>query len=229
MILSNANKALLITLLLASSVVMMAFSVHISKKNELIAETYFEILPEEDEVLEETESLEEILESFNALKTNKAFNENKANEEFEDDEYKEAMERLNSRHESKVNSNDKDFDAVEPQNSDVFNEINKLIESKKNNESSNENSSIRYSLVNRTKIHIPPPVYLCEESGKIVITIIVNAQGKVIETYYNKSSTSNNGCLIDHALEYAKASTFNADASKPEQLGTITFIFKGKR
>ncbi|MBT8261028.1 MAG: hypothetical protein HKO92_10910 [Flavobacteriaceae bacterium] len=229
MILSNANKALLITILLASSLVLMAFNIHISKTKDLMAETYFEILPEEEELLKEIESLEDILESFNSLKTNKAFNENKTNEDFEDDEFKETMEKLNSRHESKIDSEEKEFEALEPENTEAFDEINKLIESKKNNEGSNENSSISYSLVNRNKIHIPPPIYLCEESGKIVINIIVNAQGKVIETYYNESSTSNNGCLIDHALEYAKASTFNADASKPEQLGTITFIFRGKR
>ena len=82
MVLSNANKALLITILLASTVVLMAFNVHISKKNELIAETYFDLLPEED-IIKEIESLEEILESFNELTTNKAFNENKTNEDFE--------------------------------------------------------------------------------------------------------------------------------------------------
>lgn len=230
MILSNANKALLITLLLSSSVVLMAFNIHISKKNELMAETFFEILPEEEVLFEDIESLEDILESFNDLKsTNKAFNENKTSEDFEDEEFNETMEKLNSRHETKVDTDVNDIEAIEPENKDVFDEINKLIENQKNKDSSNENSSISYSLVNRTKQYIPPPIYLCEESGKIVINIVVNAQGKVIDTYYNESSTSNNGCLIDHALEYAKASIFNADTSKPKQLGTITFNFRGKR
>ena len=66
-------------------------------------------------------------------------------------------------------------------------------------------------------------------SLSFVVNIVVNAEGSVIESNYNNSSTSVNGCLIDHALEYAKASTFTPNSSKPRQLGTITFIFKGKR
>ena len=228
MVLSNANKALLITILLASTVVLMAFNVHISKKNELIAETYFDLLPEED-IIKEIASLEELLESFNELTTNKAFNENKTNEDFEDEEFKEMMEKLNSRHEENKAIEEKDIETIEPVNTDAFDDINELLKKQLNKDSSNKNSSISYSLVDRTKVNIPPPIYLCEVSGKIVINIVVNAEGSVIETNYNTSSTSVNGCLIDHALEYAKASTFTPNSSKPRQLGTITFIFKGKR
>ena len=228
MVLSNANKALLITILLASTVVLTAFNVHVLKKKELIAETYFDLLPEED-IIKEIESLEEILESFNKLTTNKAFNENKTNQDFEDEEFNEMMEKLNSRHEDKSLLEEKEVDAIEPANTEAFDEINDLIKKQQNKDSSDKNSSISYSLVDRTKINIPPPIYLCEESGKIVISIVVNAQGKVIETNYNNASTSINGCLVDHALEYAKASTFSTNNSKPRQLGTITFIFKGKR
>ena len=228
MVISNSNKALLITVLLASTVVLMAFNVHVLKKNELIAETYFDLIPEEN-IIKEIESLEEILESFNKLTTNKAFNETKAIDDFEDEEFKEMMEKLNSRHEDKTALEEKEVDAIEPANTDAFDEINDLIKKQQNKDSSDKNSSISYSLVDRTKINIPPPIYLCEESGKIVISIVVNAQGKVIETNYNNASTSINGCLVDHALEYAKASTFTPNNSKPRQLGTITFIFKGKR
>lgn len=231
MILSNANKALLITLLLSATVVLMAYNVHITKKAEFIAETYFEILSEEELLEEKTEELEDILKSFDELKTNKAFNENRKNSDFEDEEFKETMDKLRSRHDADQEENTSESQDVLEENSinkEGFNKINELIKKQHNNESSEESSSIKYSLVNRTKLYIPPPIYLCEESGKIVITITVNAEGRVIETYYNNASTSNNGCLIDHALQYAKASTFNADASNPKQLGTITFIFKGK-
>lgn len=224
MVISNANKSLLITILLSSSVILMVFNIHISKQNNKVAETYFEIIPE-IESIEKEESLEDILKSFDELTTNKAFNETQT--DFEDEEFKELMDKLNSRHDEKT-LNKTEFEASDPTDTKAFNKINKLIKSKKNNESSNKNSSISYSLVNRTKTYIPPPIYLCEESGKIVINIVVNAQGKVIETYYNEASTSTNGCLIDHAIQYAKASTFTADAFKPKQLGSITFIFKGK-
>lgn len=94
--------------------------------------------------------------------------------------------------------------------------------------SANTNSSVSYSLVNRTDKHLPPPVYLCEEGGKIVINITVNASGSVTDTYVNTSSSSKNECLIDSALEYAKNARFSADASKNSQIGSITYYFKGK-
>ena len=75
---------------------------------------------------------------------------------------------------------------------------------------------------------LPTPVYLCEFGGKVVINITVDRNGNVIDAYVNSSSISSNGCLIDSALEYAKASSFNSDNNKPSQLGTITFYFKGK-
>lgn len=97
-----------------------------------------------------------------------------------------------------------------------------------NNSSWNSNSSVSYSLVNRQDKHLPPPVYLCEESGKIVINITVNNYGEVIDAYVNSSSTSKNACLIESALQYAKEARFNPDASKAKQIGSITYHFKGK-
>lgn len=94
-------------------------------------------------------------------------------------------------------------------------------------ESINKNSTINYSLINRTDEYLPIPIYLCEAGGKIVINITVNSSGLVTKTSVNTSSTSQNTCLIDHAIEYAKESRFNA-SEKKHQLGTITFNFKGK-
>lgn len=96
------------------------------------------------------------------------------------------------------------------------------------NSSVNTNSSVSYSLVNRADKHLPPPVYLCAESGKVVINITVNASGEVIDAYVNNSSTSKNACLIDSALQYANDARFSPDASKNKQIGSITYYFKGK-
>lgn len=98
-----------------------------------------------------------------------------------------------------------------------------------NNSSLNTNSSVSYSLVNRKDKFLPPPVYLCEESGKIVINITVNASGEVIEAYVNNSSNSKNACLIDSALQYANDARFSPDASKTKQIGSITYYFKAKK
>lgn len=96
------------------------------------------------------------------------------------------------------------------------------------NSSANRNSSVSYSLKGRKDEHLPPPVYLCEENGKIVINISVNSDGKVVNTSLNKAaSTSTNECLIDSALEYAQDARFSS-AATANQIGTITYVFVGK-
>lgn len=97
------------------------------------------------------------------------------------------------------------------------------------NSSVNRNSSVSYSLKDRKDQHLPPPVYLCEENGKIVINISVNQAGAVTDTSINKSaSTSTNECLIDSAMEYAQDARFSS-ASNANQIGTITYIFIAKK
>lgn len=96
------------------------------------------------------------------------------------------------------------------------------------NNNKNRNSSVSYSLKDRKEKFLPPPVYLCEESGKIVINISVNANGGVTDASYNRSaSSSTNECLIDSALEYAREARFDASSTQ-SQIGTITYIFVGK-
>lgn len=71
------------------------------------------------------------------------------------------------------------------------------------------------------------PRYLCETGGKIVVNITVNEKGIVTDASINGSSNSSNQCLINRALEYAKEALFDT-SSKTKQIGTITFMFKGK-
>ncbi|NNF82886.1 MAG: hypothetical protein HKM99_09100, partial [Flavobacteriaceae bacterium] len=93
--LNDSNKALIITILLSATVVLMTFNVHLKKKNELIAETYFEILPDEEE---EQEELADILKSLDeVITTNKAFNETKQYDDFEDEEFKNTLEKIRNR------------------------------------------------------------------------------------------------------------------------------------
>ena len=98
----------------------------------------------------------------------------------------------------------------------------------KNDNKANRNSSVSFSLKNRDKIKLPPPIYLCEVTGKIVVNINVNSNGLVTDTYINSTSSTNNQCLIDHAIEYAQNAIFSSDASIKTQIGSITYYFKGK-
>lgn len=230
MVFSNTHKALLITLCISASILLMAYNFDIKKQNDLVAETYYELLPEDTEDIETPESLDDILKSFDDLTTNKAFNEHKDYNNFEDDDFKETMEKLNSRHEKTPETPiTSDYESsTNNSSSSNFENINSIIEKVSASETDNKKSSISFSLVGREKVQIPPPIYLCEASGKIVISITVDSNGNVIDAQYNNASNSNNGCLIDHALEYAKASTFSSNPNKKTQLGTITFLFRGK-
>jgi len=240
---ANTYKAMIITTLLSSAVVLLGFTIHIKKKSELVTETFYELEPETlDE--EEKEKLEDILKSLDNLlntSTNEAYNESN-DDEFEDKAFEERLEEIRNRNNPENNPDQSETTnessstktSSNENEANAFNEINDIIaktSEKKRAPSANggnKNSSISYSLVERTKIDIPPPIYLCETGGKVVINITVNSEGDVTNAYYNNASTTDNGCLVDHALEYAKASKFNSSSSNPSQIGTITFMFKGK-
>lgn len=202
-----------------------------------MAESYYELEPEK-ELTEEEIKILEALEKLNASKaeTNKAFNETKDNSRFSE-AYKpiappeDYVPKNNSETESidrftKVYENTEDS-KLNTEELSSFSKVNDLLKKQKE-EGANTKSTMHYSLVNRTHQFLPTPIYLCENGGKIVINITVNAKGNVIDTYVNTSSTSSNECLTDHALEYAKNAQFSADASKKTQLGSITFFFIGK-
>ncbi len=229
MISTNTYKALIITTSLSIVVVLLGFTIHIKKKSELVAETYFE-MDTEELVIEELEELEALLKSFDNITTNEAFNETSKQEALEDAEFEKRLEEIRSRNDVKESQKEpkESEDKSTPDENPAFNDINDIINKQKNRNNSNKNSSISYSLVDREHTFLPTPVYLCEYGGKIVINITVNHKGNVIDAYVNNSSASSNGCLIDSALEYAKASQFNPDTTKSTQLGTITFLFKGK-
>tara|TARA_R110002051_G_scaffold145817_1_gene218750 strand:+ start:8500 stop:9189 length:690 start_codon:yes stop_codon:yes gene_type:complete len=89
-------------------------------------------------------------------------------------------------------------------------------------------TSISYSLIDRTHYSLPVPIYTCIEGGRIVVNIVVDGEGNVVEAEFNKKSSSNeNGCLIENAIKYALKARFNT-ATKDTQKGTITYLFQEK-
>lgn len=238
------HKAVIITTLLSGIVVFSLFSIHITKKSEFIAESYYDLTPEPDE--EDEEFIEALKERIAA--TDKAFNE--------DQEFKEIMKNfktvssndyektMKSIEDSKPETDDTDEHSTESYSESSMNtygvkkteleSFNKLNETLKKRTDSNQaevhskyKSTLSYSLVGRTLLRYKTPRYLCEEGGKIVVTIAVDANGDVTDAYINGASTSKNQCLTDQAINYAKTVQFNS-SSNLEQLGSITFYFKGK-
>lgn len=234
--LNDQHKALLITLLISGTVVLSVFNLSLKKQSEFASESYYEVEPEKELTEEELKVLEAIDKLNNAkAETNEAFNEAQQNKHFAQ-AYKtiappeDYVPRSTNTSENQIARKTYEIPEDSKLNQEElakFSKVNDLLKQQQS-EGSNSKSSIRFSLKNRKKIHIPIPVYLCEEDGKIVVNITVNSSGNVIDAYTNTSSTSDNECLIEHALDYAKQSQFSTDTSKETQIGSITFYFIGK-
>ncbi len=187
--------------------------------------------PEEEEEIPEEEP--EPRTTPNSRETHRAFNENQeARAENFNRELDEILEQ-NSAQQEENSENESETSSL-----GTFPTGNKS-ESKKRSDGDNSsedistqsgslrNSSISFSLRGRNAVAIPNPIYTCDLRGKIVVNIRVNAEGRVINTSINKgSSSSNNECLTEKALEYAANARFSRLAGRDEQPGTITYNFK---
>jgi hypothetical protein len=86
---------------------------------------------------------------------------------------------------------------------------------------------IYYDLKGRTHSYLPIPIYLCQGSGKVVLSIEVNQKGDVERAQIITSeSTTTDPCLIETAESTALISRFNPDINSPKiQTGTISYQF----
>ena len=89
-------------------------------------------------------------------------------------------------------------------------------------------NGIAYQLGGRTISEIKKPNYDSQQQGKVVVTIRVGRNGKVISaTPGAKGSTTTNAYLYSKAKEAALKTTFEANTTAPEiQVGTIIYNFK---
>lgn len=90
------------------------------------------------------------------------------------------------------------------------------------------NVTVSFSLANpvRYAIKMPVPAYMCEGGGEVVVDIVVNTSGEVIDCKINDDFSAKNNCLREAALSKAGSSLFNADPSAPtRQRGTISYLF----
>lgn len=235
------HKALIITILLFSVLFLGMYNINIFNSNQKVRETLIELndlRPQEPLEKQEQEMEPEPPspkpEQSN-LKTHQAFNQNQ----------EESREDMQSRLEEIFEKNSASQEASEEENAtstpgDYSLSPNKREKTRKASEGKNtsektsvkegtlKSSSISFSLVGRSAIDIPNPVYTCDVSGKVVVNIVVNATGEVTSTSVNKnSSTSTNECLIENALLYAAGARFSRLAGRNDQPGTITYNFQG--
>jgi len=85
---------------------------------------------------------------------------------------------------------------------------------------------ITVNLPNREIRRQDVPVYRCEAGGVVVIQIIVDQTGNVINANYSNHSGSKDDCLVEEAINYSCRFIFSADfTAEARQKGTITFEF----
>ncbi|HNX67176.1 MAG TPA: hypothetical protein PKH02_09860 [Bacteroidales bacterium] len=86
---------------------------------------------------------------------------------------------------------------------------------------------IYYELANRTHTYLPIPIYKCQGSGKVALSIEVNQRGSIEKTLViGSQSTTTDQCLIEAAVRAAEITRFNSDMNAPKiQTGTITYHF----
>lgn len=72
------------------------------------------------------------------------------------------------------------------------------------------------------------PVYNVQDEGRVVVTITVNPEGRVIATSINKRTNTVNTKLREAAEIAARNTKFNVSSGPDNQSGTITYYFKLK-
>lgn len=87
-------------------------------------------------------------------------------------------------------------------------------------------SSVSYNLPGRYKTYLPIPVFKCEFGGRVVVAIVVNQAGRVLEAKVVEQESKVDDCLWEVAVDAALRSEFSVDVRAPElQEGTITYNF----
>ena len=86
---------------------------------------------------------------------------------------------------------------------------------------------IYYDLMGRTHTYLPLPIYMCQGSGKVVLSFEVDQRGNVVKAQIIEGeSTTTDPCLIETAVTTAMLSRFNADLNAPKtQSGSLTYQF----
>jgi hypothetical protein len=86
---------------------------------------------------------------------------------------------------------------------------------------------IYYDLPGRYHTYLPIPIYKCEGSGVVILTIEVSQTGSVLNaSVISAESTTSDECLVETAVSSAKNSRFNPDINEEKvQVGTLTYHF----
>ena len=236
--LNRKQLSLIITLFTMGNVLLLAYNINLVNREEDEYVIEMAILDEEiEQLLEEKERLEEIAQN-DPIKSHRAFNET-AKPSIGNPEPLKSLEEIMQEREMESGpneslSNDAGFAAnlkeLAKKRKERKEQLGERDAEKKEftNHLKDKRTSISYSLVDRNAYHLPPPIYTCEKGGKVVINIKVDNKGEVFEVSFNeKSSNTDDYCLIENAKAYAQKAYFSS-SPKNSQIGTITYLFQSK-
>ncbi|MCY2686230.1 energy transducer TonB family protein [Salinimicrobium sp. TH3] len=237
----DRHKALIITTLIFSILILSMYNINISNESKKIRETLIELnelrplpAPQEEQPQPEEPEPAEPQRPGPTVKTHQAFNQNQ----------EESQRNLESRLDEIFEKNSAQQEASQEESAeDSKGEIalnnSRKQERKKASEGDNtsketsvkqgtmRSSSISFSLRGRSAIDIPNPIYTCDTPGRVVVNITVNATGDVVKTSINKNASStSNECLTNMAMEYAANAKFSQLPGRNSQPGTITYNFQ---
>lgn len=87
-------------------------------------------------------------------------------------------------------------------------------------------SRVSYELSDkRSHRYMERPIYKCQGGGTVVVKIVIDQSGTVLETKI-ASSTAVDDCLVEAALTSANAWVFQSNYNSPKRVeGTITYMF----
>ena len=236
----DEHKALIITILIFAILLLTMYNINISNANDKVRETLIQLNdirpepPKEEQPEEQEEEPPTPPEQRPNLQTHQAFNQNQEESQRNvesrlDEIFKKNSAQQEAAEEESANeaSGEINIPTSRPEKPKRASEGNNTSENVSTREGSIRNSSIAFSLLGRTAVDIPNPIYTCDRSGKVVINITVNALGDVVNTSVNKSASStSNQCLTEKALEYASLAKFSRLAGRDSQPGTITYYFQ---
>jgi len=233
----DKHKALIITSLVFVILLLILYNFNLANNNQATAEMLVDLEQFKVEEKQETE-LEEQEETPRRnprdVQTHQAYNQDKETREADfENQLDEIFEKNSSAQKQAENENTKTSNgnySINRKNSEKNkkrSDGDDSAEDASQKSAAYDYSSISFSLKGRRALKIPNPVYTCDNAGKVVINITVDANGYVVDSEINKgSSTTTNECLTDRALEYSAGARFSKLAGRNSQPGTITYHFK---
>ena len=72
---------------------------------------------------------------------------------------------------------------------------------------------------------LPVPDYNVKDEGRVVVTIIVSPEGRVVGAEIHRRTNTSNTTLRKAALDAARKARFNSINGVDNQSGTITYFF----